>query len=1138
MATRHISEYPQLLNTVLSTQKVVYLCGAGASMSLGSHRLSWANWIIEGKKYLTMPEQGELDRRIGSWTSEELIDAATFLLGSLKRSDLYRTFMDKTIGVLHPTNMEFKDVLSKMWRAGDLITTTNYDIQIEETLSAKGISYECPAEILSVIRSSTENKVIHLHGMYDRRNNIDNIIADDSQYHMVLRNSGAQFIQNLIGTHPIIIVGCGGTMEDPNLSGFMSFACEKLGGANIPYFFLMKDGDTMPDLPANAIPVFYGDDYMDLPFFLSEIAVTRLQRMAGLRSIVSVNPYLKRRTVTSAFGRMHFSNGFNPFVGRVSELNALNAFLQSNEKFLWQTVLGEGGIGKSRLILEWMKTMPSNWFGFFALKRPEAAYQFTPFTDTVVAFDYVLGQEQQCADMIAAFIEVFSVSPYKLRIVLLERHQKLSEDDWLTVLKRKMPSEARLEFETGTYPNSVLTIGMLSEKDKLSYIENYLDAYLPLLNTSPFVEKCRADKANTAKTIQAAFRDSMKLPCLRPLFLSVFIEVWLSKEGHTKLTSAEELLSEYLNKEKKRWKQILGDDALVDSYLRVLSVACIVKTFNITDVRGTNYLEEDCEKLISFFDARSERPGADNLFEDLFVSVSEQEDEQDRTMLFDLLYNEVNKKSKKIANGDSLESLEQDEKFSLLAPYIKVDANPQEVYLDMLVRADAATEEEKQKLVQLQKQRIQKEKTLPDHAWFLEPCFPDIINEYIVAYAVNERNAERFAKLVRSNSVLDLANFISLALDDWPENSIFQKIAVTPPEEELNTSEYYLGLMLRIAEIKDITAVEDVLLERDPIFQRYELELWRRIAIVLTDRGDTNRLFDSSVKYACFIKELSGQMMVRDEAADAMEAYCVGLHNAEAVDEYALFLEKCKDLVRLLDGNRRIAMCCCQNYGRLMHLQLYENQATEIQQEWNSIVEILKQCNYDEDICKTAVSAANEYFHTLIQRKKDDELAKLEDSMDQVHQESGLCEAAEIAALCLANLYKSGGQRKITPEIYEKVKKYLRNFPESMRIRAAFIITSEAIYSQSAEYKRVPDRIINDANKWSMQYPSEIEFQEGYFGLLFSRLKYAQEQDMRNEQRRVFREMKKVAGRANYSEYNEHNQLMDTVEMLQIMFGY
>lgn len=77
------------------------------------------------------------------------------------------------------------------------------------------------------------------------------------------------------------------------------------------------------------------------------------------------------------------------------------------------------------------------------------------------------------------------------------------------------------------------------------------------------------------------------------------------------------------------------------------------------------------------------------------------------------------------------------------------------------------------------------------------------------------------------------------------------------------------------------------------------------------------------------------------------------------------------------------------------------------------------------------------------------------------------------------------------------------NDSESMHIRAAFIIASEAIYSPSAEYKRVPDKIINKAKQWSEQYPKKIEFQEAYFGLLFSRLKYAQAQDMRNEQRRV-----------------------------------
>lgn len=309
---------------------------------------------------------------------------------------------------------------------------------------------------------------------------------------------------------------------------------------------------------------------------------------------------------------------------------------------------------------------------------------------------YLTIPEQNELNTIAAFIEAFSDSPYKLRIVLLERHQRASEYDWLIELKRKMPNEARLEFEAGTYSKPVLTIGPLDEKDEASYIENYLEAYLPLLGTSAFIDECKADKANKAKIIQSKFRNSMSAPCLRPLFLSVFIEVWLSKEGRTNLTSTEELLSEYLNKEKKRWKLILGDDILVDSYLRVLSVACIVGIFNITDVQGTNYLAEDCNRLISFFDARSGRPGADNLFEDLFVSVSEQEDDPAQPTLFELLYQQMDKEPQKAESGGSSKSLDQDEKFSLLAPYVKLSADPQEVYLNMRVRGGVATEEEKQ----------------------------------------------------------------------------------------------------------------------------------------------------------------------------------------------------------------------------------------------------------------------------------------------------------------------------------------------------------------------------------------------------------------------------------------------------------
>ena len=115
----------------------------------------------------------------------------------------------------------------------------------------------------------------------------------------------------------------------------------------------------------------------------------------------------------------------------------------------------------------------------------------------------------------------------------------------------------------------------------------------------------------------------MAADCDRPLYLSVYIEVWLSKEGHIQLNSTEELLSEYLNKEKKRWGVLLGREELVDAYLRVLAVACAIGEFNLIDRYGDDYLSEDCWKLTQYFDEKSARPGAENLFLDLYTRMDE-----------------------------------------------------------------------------------------------------------------------------------------------------------------------------------------------------------------------------------------------------------------------------------------------------------------------------------------------------------------------------------------------------------------------------------------------------------------------------------------------------------------------------------
>ena len=214
------------------------------------------------------------------------------------------------------------------------------------------------------------------------------------------------------------------------------------------------------------------------------------------------------------------------------------------------------------------------------------------------------------------------------------------------------------------------------------------------------------------------------------------------------------------------------------------------------------------------------------------------------------------------------------------------------------------------------------EASLPPTAWLIDPVFPDIIKEYIVSYAVNERDLDRFTKLARANSVLGLSAFLARALEDWPANKKIQKIAVTPPAEVLNYFEYYVGLLGNVRNVDDLKTVEHVLLSSEPLFQRYELELWKRIAVVLTERGDIDRLFESGQHFITYLKDRIGKVSLRNEWIEVMDAYCVGLHNAEAVEKFGSLLEQCCAVEKMLPENLEVGEFCCEKYGLLLHLKL------------------------------------------------------------------------------------------------------------------------------------------------------------------------------------------------------------------------
>ena len=132
--------------------------------------------------------------------------------------------MNSTIETITPKQKDLIEALKLIVRNGDLVATTNYDLTIEKSTNLKPITYNSAGEILKILKEESENKILHLHGAYSYNYQINDIVATPNQYNEIVANQGAQFVQNLLSTNPIVIIGCGGTVEDPNLKNFLQFS--------------------------------------------------------------------------------------------------------------------------------------------------------------------------------------------------------------------------------------------------------------------------------------------------------------------------------------------------------------------------------------------------------------------------------------------------------------------------------------------------------------------------------------------------------------------------------------------------------------------------------------------------------------------------------------------------------------------------------------------------------------------------------------------------------------------------------------------------------------------------------------------------------------------------------------------------
>lgn len=1036
----NLTAYPQLQSALKQNKNIVYLCGAGLSMALGGHRYSWYNWIAASSEYLSADESEELQILLNSKEENALINAAGYVIDKTKENGTYNDYMNATVGSLSVKDESLASSFQSINRAGDFIATTNYDLLIEQATGLDNYSYTQPGNILASLKGDMERKIIHLHGLYDFNCGVDEIIADSGQYDSIVANEGAQFIQNLLSINTVIIIGCGATVDDPNLSRFLSFANKQLN-ISVPYFYLYKEEapGVIPELPDNFIPVSYGNGYNDLPVFLNEITLYRLNHLT-FSQIMRVNPYVDSGKKGSAYGRLHFSNEFSKFVGRDEELQKLNEFTQCSQKQSWWAVTGEGGYGKSRLLLEWLKHLPNDWFGFFGETSHKLLVdyqQFKPFNNTIIVLDYVLGNEAECAMVISTMMNIFAATPYKLRIILVDRFYTDSKIGWYDTLINGLRPQIKAEFLNNCYTGEKLIplrIGRLLDTDELKHVENYLESYVGILDAD-VKNKYTACLKETTITIHEKFSLSLDEEYHRPLFLNIFVEVWISNDGEIDVHGVRDLLGQFLEKETRRWSRRLGDDnGLLYAYQILLAFAAASKLYVLQDKVGV--YQRFSDRLLSFVESEMVAGKRKKSLDDLFMY---QEYARDFSNVKKSNWNDRHAKIQAIADDPD---------------YLKKDENGVPILLTLLA-----------------------------------PEYPDIILEFIVDYYIEKEYWTIFAQEIREYENVFFNTFLIRGMEDFPDTEAFIEMYFAPLKDPKDTFGFVLGALTYVREFAEqgkLPRIIDTLrtagMSKD--FGLYELELWRRIVVVYSERKEHEQLYTTGFQFAGYIKQRKKISTIIENASEIIEGFCTELLKLQQP-------ELCGKLIKHFDGiayDGYIATTCSKIYYYLINYQLHHGNVENVIDILKGILQYVRKYPKDQDIISHFVDATDE-MREIINRNADTALLnKLTLIVEQAYDSSKNEKIAEVLAVSEASRFLENivvSNQELMKKSQKRVNNLFRAFKDNEDVILSYATVTA--FEHLEERKHISDKELDQFKTWKDTYPERMGLLEAYGKILLAR---------------------------------------------------
>ncbi|QJE72566.1 tetratricopeptide repeat protein [Aerophototrophica crusticola] len=326
--------------------EVLVVAGAGVGMAAapGMPFTSWKGLVrhgLERAKELGRITQKQLDGRLADLDDEDivtLLNVAEFLQAKLTPPGEFSRWLRDTVGSLTAADPALPRAIARLAEPGNRLSTTNYDSLLTEVTGCQPILVSDVAKVGDFIQRDRKG-ILHLHGHWETPGSVVLGIRD---YARTLGHGFTQVLQQSFAMHTsLLFVGCGGTVDDPNLGQLLEWIDTILPETHHRHYLLCRESE-VPGYQDRGwqrlYPVPFGKNHGDLPGFLTGL----------LPKAAPSLPPAAKAAPPPLVGRLPPKPPH--FTGRVTELAQAKAALLAAPP-VPVALLGGGGMGKSALSL-------------------------------------------------------------------------------------------------------------------------------------------------------------------------------------------------------------------------------------------------------------------------------------------------------------------------------------------------------------------------------------------------------------------------------------------------------------------------------------------------------------------------------------------------------------------------------------------------------------------------------------------------------------------------------------------------------------------------------------------------------------------------------------------------------------------